>query len=305
MSNTKKTNLILLANKIYHDIEAENYTIRHPEIYQQERAAWLKIIHEVLQVSKTLHGTVKILDVGAGNGFVADCFAPFLNISDTFIFTDISEVMLNFTKSKFAEAKFSKVFLLSDSQSFDVPDASVDVITVNSVLHHLPTPEIFYNECDRILKVGGYLIIKHEPNIRFGDALLLRNIYVFLLFLRRSFSQNNFSVNASKNDIREKVFKKIKHSSQFSDIDISLEDVQGLVDVSSPTARGGFQSGVGFEPYEIVNNYFPNYSFSKITTYGYLGKINSDANLVRKLLNSILSYLYPTRGYFFDLIVKK
>lgn len=49
-----------------------------------------------------------------------------------------------------------------------------DVITMNSVLHHLPDPGHLLAEVDRILVPGGTLVIWHEPNRRFYTSRAAR-----------------------------------------------------------------------------------------------------------------------------------
>ncbi|MDR2969019.1 MAG: class I SAM-dependent methyltransferase [Tannerellaceae bacterium] len=52
--------------------------------------------------------------------------------------------------------------------TIDLPDACFDLITCFSVLHHIPNVTFVLNELFRVLKPGGYLLLR-EPVISMGD----------------------------------------------------------------------------------------------------------------------------------------
>src|SRR5918992_682199 len=47
-----------------------------------------------------------------------------------------------------------------DALAMPYPDASVDAIIVNNVIHHLAYPDRFFREAARVLRVGGHLLIQ-------------------------------------------------------------------------------------------------------------------------------------------------
>jgi SAM-dependent methyltransferase len=47
-----------------------------------------------------------------------------------------------------------------DAQALPYADASVDVIIVNNVIHHLAYPDRFFREAARVLKRGGHVLIQ-------------------------------------------------------------------------------------------------------------------------------------------------
>lgn len=64
---------------------------------------------------------------------------------------------------------------LGDISSQNFPEASFDAVVSSHVIEHLPDPEGFLNECRRLLKRGGMLVI-YTPNSRsFGHFLFGRN----------------------------------------------------------------------------------------------------------------------------------
>jgi len=56
----------------------------------------------------------------------------------------------------------------------DYPDGSFDTITVFGVLHHIPNVSYVFSELVRILKEGGYILVR-EPIISMGDWSKTRN----------------------------------------------------------------------------------------------------------------------------------
>lgn len=156
--------LVLKVNEIYHDIEEAEYEHRHPEIFIFEQERWKRIGEEVLpKFPKT------ILDMGTGTGFVPLQIGSYLSGNDKMICADISEKILSVCRKNIENKSLSPQFsfLKLDGSKIDLPDKSIDIITLNSVLHHLPDLENFFEEANRLLKPGGLLVIVHEPNSSF------------------------------------------------------------------------------------------------------------------------------------------
>lgn len=62
----------------------------------------------------------------------------------------------------------------------DLPESEFDVVTLWDVLEHTPDPKKVLNECYRILKPGGLLIVNY-PDIHSAVARLMGRRWVFLL----------------------------------------------------------------------------------------------------------------------------
>lgn len=86
---------------------------------------------------------------------------------------------------------------------------------------------------------------------------------------------------------------------------VTKNDIQSLVDIASPTAAGGLDTERGFDPYDIVQKFFPDAEHYNITTYAYLGKFNEQKNLPTRMLSRLLRSLFPKDGGLFDLVVEK
>jgi SAM-dependent methyltransferase len=79
-------------------------------------------------------------------------------------------------------------FLLLTSPRWDLSDNTADVCIADSVLEHLKNPEIFFAECNRVIKPNGYLCIR-TPNVLsyFGASKLIAHSHraSSLSFLRQ------------------------------------------------------------------------------------------------------------------------
>lgn len=98
---------------------------------------------------------LSILDVGCGNGYLINKLAP---LAKRVVGIDASKNLLKFAMSQVSSKNVS--FQLADitkKQPFD--DSSFDVIIANMVVQYLPSLENFVQECRRVLKSNGKLII--------------------------------------------------------------------------------------------------------------------------------------------------
>ena len=151
---------ILNENIKLHRIEAPYYEKLHPEEFnwfeQAQTVAGLTFIKE--QLPKT----VIALDVGCGTGNI---LLKLLDMGISVRGVDISKDMLTVLEGRIplkhrAAVDLSCVniddFLAGCSQSFDL-------ITINSVLHHLPDYLKTLNTAIGLLNKGGWLYIRHEP----------------------------------------------------------------------------------------------------------------------------------------------
>ncbi len=303
--------LVTLINKVFHDVEADLYMDRHPEIYEYEAVQWRMLFKQQLQeYKKQQSDAITLLDIGSGLGFVPNAISPLFTDTDTIIFSDISTGMLKKAEELFMHAPFKKNFLNVHGASYDeVKSVSVDFVTLNSVLHHVPNIKALFSEIDRVLKPGGILIIKHEPNIRFSKSFVLRTLYSLLLKIRlkRSTLRRRQSVGSSESSsILTNVVQILKEKEGLVfRPELSLNQLQAIVDIHSPTALGGMDMTRGFDPTTMQKVYFPSYQVLVMQTYGYFGKIRDNRNQIRNLSSALLKTLFPNRGYFFEIVLKK
>jgi len=80
---------------------------------------------------------------------------------------DISKQMLKIIRRKFKNSD-SLNLLLCDAEDLPLKSEVANLVSVSSVLHHLPKPLHSIMEMSRILKTKGFLYVTREPNdVRF------------------------------------------------------------------------------------------------------------------------------------------
>lgn len=296
---TQNKEVVKLVNKVFHDLDAKRYNTRHPEIYEKESLPWKKTFKDYFVQDLKLE-TV-ILDVGTGNGFVIDSISEFLKPSHTVIFLDISEKMIEVVKERFKSRNFNKRFIVSDATQLEMADGSIDIIVLNSALHHIPDYYIFLKEVIRVLKPGGSNIIRHEPNKRFANNFFLKRFYLFLNAWRQSrYTDSSIDIN-----FYDSLFEQLSKIGVDFFERLTPRQIDTLVDIESATASGGLDANKGFDPYSLMNDYFVGFKLISLKTYAFLGKVDEKKNIFTKIIAHILRFIFPKDGYLFELIIKK
>lgn len=107
------------------------------------------------QLAHWLHGGRKIiLDAGCGAGFSGLLFFGDALRSHDYVGVDISTAV-DVAQARFIEANVPGEFLRGDISSLDFPDASVDIIFSEGVLHHTDSTERSLKHLGTKLKAGG------------------------------------------------------------------------------------------------------------------------------------------------------
>lgn len=292
--------MITKINKIFHDVESESYENNHPEIFDYESEDWC-LLFKKIKSEYFRHNSVTVLDIGTGTGFVPRAISNNLSSDDCVIMTDISTGMLNQARIALSNFNFKKEFILIQNKYKSIPSSSVDIITMNSVLHHISNTQSLFIELERILKPGGCLIIKHEPNIKFVQNRFLRTVYLGL----RKVRDINSSNMRLKTPMYQKVVSRLEQNGVTFKPALTPWQLQSLVDIHSPTAAGGMSTVKGFNLYDFADKFMSNSKLIENKTYGFFGKIREDSNFIRKSIASIFKFLYPNDGYFFDVVIMK
>ena len=95
-----------------------------------------------------------VLDVGAGTGFLTEGAAK---IARKVIALDFSETMLSEARSKLGGRNVE--FKIGNVEKITLPNASIDAVIGNMVLHHCQSPEAAVKEMARVLVPAGRLVL--------------------------------------------------------------------------------------------------------------------------------------------------
>ncbi len=306
MLDNSKEIAIKKVNEIYHDLEAEYYVQRHPEIYIEEAVTWEYIGKTFLKGSRPL----TVLDIGTGTGFVPLQLSNYLKEGDKIICTDISLEMLKVTERKMAAfPKIHQQFIKADALEVSKMNLRADIITMNSVLHHIPDYQTVLSGLEKLINKNGLFIIMHERN-----KLYTQNKSILLRFYNHTFQTNIFlRKNAKKAlraiglcqkksawaDFNEKVHK-IINDKRITESELSIDDINAMVDVHDPDERGE-----GFDPFEIHQKFFSQYEIVSLNTYKHLGAWIDERGLLNRWVSQHIKRRYANGGALFWLIMKK
>ncbi len=106
-------------------------------------------------VSKWVGKNKKILDVGCYDGLYSSYLMQGGN--------EVYGVDASFNAVELAKKKGIKAKVADLEKKFEYPDGFFDVIHAGEVIEHLYDTDIFIKECNRVLKIGGLLVIT-TPN---------------------------------------------------------------------------------------------------------------------------------------------
>jgi len=116
-----------------------------------------------IRVNSFINSSSIVLDVGCGRGSYAEDSISIRR--DLRIFKGKCKKVIGIDISKDGENNpFLDEFSLIEGTYWPLEDSSVDVCICDSVLEHIRNPKLFFSECHRVIKKGGYLFIR-TPNI--------------------------------------------------------------------------------------------------------------------------------------------
>lgn len=307
---------IIRVNEVYHDIEAKDYQRRHPEIFVYEKERWISIIHKIIAEKKD--GWV-FLDIGAGTGFVPVTIAKFLDKKDVFFCTDISQKSLDICKENIKSQRHECTFkfIKTNGNTFDVPDNSVNIVTINSVLHHIPLFGVLFNEVKRILKKDGYLVLCHEPNrAYYTNWFLLLNHGIFSLILKPQWHLKKILRILGLKNVLKFLYNRFSRSGKFiNDVNKKLLDeriiinpltsfeISEIVDIQlyGVESEKSHRRGISIE--SLLRNNLNNFSILYLETYNHLGML-SNTNKATRFYSRVLKHWFPYSGGDFCLVLK-
>src|SRR3989449_11340451 len=95
-----------------------------------------------------------VLDVGAGTGFLTEAAS---RKARKVIALDFSESMISEARTKLVGRNVE--FRIGSAEQIPLPDASVDAVIGNMVLHHCLNPDVAVKDMARVLVPGGRLAL--------------------------------------------------------------------------------------------------------------------------------------------------
>lgn len=150
----------ILYNISIHNKIAKKYEGLHGEIYNEvEQLRLKKSLEKAVQSVETGNNSCLLaLDFGCGAGNLTKHLT---DLGCQVLAVDVSVGFLDLVASRSYKKKVTTVKL--NGVNLDgIPNASVDIVAMYSVLHHIPDYLSLIKEFSRVLKPGGILYIDHE-----------------------------------------------------------------------------------------------------------------------------------------------
>ena len=303
--DAERRRLVLRVNELYHDAENAAYADMHPEIFVAEQRRWARLLRAYLPQGKRL----RCLDVGAGTGFVGRQLLPLLSDGSELICADISQAMLALCARDLPGLRpgITVSTLKLGDERLPLEDASVDVVLLNSVLHHVPDAELLLAEIARVLRPGGLVFVGHEPNRRFyTHPVLVRQFKLFRALSPRRIAGKILAVMgvikpgvARPDPVCDAVNRGLI-AEGLVQAPLTRHDISALVDIHSPTA-GGEHPDRGFNPWDLAPK---GMALTHVETYGHLSKVARGSRILR-VYERLLAQIFPRDGATFFLVARR
>jgi ubiquinone/menaquinone biosynthesis C-methylase UbiE len=273
--------LVLRVNEVFHDVEGAAYSELHPEIFRGEAERWDQIARAEIAARPR---PLRVLDVGCGTGFVAQRVAPVLSAGDVIVCADLSQTMLDTCRTTVSHTGYKCRFEFAklDGRSLPQADGSCDIVTMNSVLHHLPDLAAVLREVDRVLKVGGLFIVAHEPNRSFyANRWMRTRARVLGAVISPRQTAGALLRRAGAMGVVHRLTRRRHHKRVLDEVNrrlleteairtpLSQDEMTAIVDIQSPTA-GGWHADRGIDIEALAKQHLPNFD-CRLTTYDHLG----------------------------------
>jgi ubiquinone/menaquinone biosynthesis C-methylase UbiE len=124
---------------------------------------------EVIALRRMLAGRrfAHAVDIGGGFGRISVILGDY---ADRVTLADPSSQQLELSERIFPGHSFIQRKLM-DAAHLDFADASVDLVTLIRVLHHLPDPGPEFSELSRILRPGGFAVVEVANSVHAANRV--------------------------------------------------------------------------------------------------------------------------------------
>jgi len=160
----------------YHESEAPVYDRLHADLFRTLLPKWHRLVAPIRHLPSR---SIRWLDVGCGTGLVGTYLSELLGARiSVALMADPSPAMIELCRERAAQWPFDCAFVTGKVE--EIPrDEGFDLITVNSVLHHVVDLGAFCRHLQRLIRSEGYLITCQDPRGEgLTDRTLMRRAYL-------------------------------------------------------------------------------------------------------------------------------
>jgi ubiquinone/menaquinone biosynthesis C-methylase UbiE len=179
-----------LVNEAYHNAESLVYDEIHHDMVEGLLPIWERLLSHIPSSSHKLN----ILDIGAGTGIVGEFINTIIpNRIAEMTVLDPSHAMIEQCRKKATHWAFPCTFIHGNISKI-LESKRYNLITINSVLHHIVELESFCRHIQNYLYDEGLLLIAHDPRAEaeFDEILKKRIVLAKKKFIRKLKSKGLF-----------------------------------------------------------------------------------------------------------------
>jgi len=297
-------------NAIYHDLQADQFNQVHRRRHRVERVFWRSDVAARLAEAGSTSG----VDLCSGTGFVPSVLLPILAPAATILCVDLSAGALQRAERTLAEFAGRVRYHAGDVAELPVPDASVDWVSLNASLHHIPAPAAVFREVDRVLAPGGYFCLGHEPNAAFFEsrvpAGLERAIWHAFWYLSPARNLRRLRRMVGR-EVQE--YEAVEHLDAINeallreglvDAPLTQDELRRIVDVHTHE-DAEHEAVAGFRVEELIRQNLPGYAVRRLVFADYGGEMLRWHPWLRSAYDGLMRLLFPRKGRLFSWILRK
>ncbi len=140
--------------EVFHSV-ASKYDLMNDVMSAGMHRGWKRF---AVEVSGVRPGDI-VLDIAGGSGDLSKLFAQKVGANGQVILTDINASMLAVGRDRMLDAGLSVPALQCDAEKLPFPDNHFDCVIVAFGLRNMTHKELALAEMERVLKVGGRLLV--------------------------------------------------------------------------------------------------------------------------------------------------
>lgn len=207
-------------NELFSNIH-ESYDLMNHVLSMGVDKQWRK---EIANEAMLPAGHYRLLDLATGTGDLAICIHKMARKKSKNVKingVDFNKDMLGLAKKKIAKSNLDIDFSVGDALSLKFPKNSFEVITCSFAMRDFDSLETFVNECNRVLKKGGKVILADMSKPEEGFMKNFFKFYSKIMVLEGSLvdkdayqflvdSINKFDKKKLERLLKKKGFKQVK-----------------------------------------------------------------------------------------------
>jgi SAM-dependent methyltransferase len=311
-STDRDERLIRRANELYHELQAGAFDALHRRRHRVERLFWLR---QVAPRLGEFGPGARCVDLCTGTGFVPRVLLGEAGLRVRMLCVDLSAAALEAVRRRLGQAAGDLETHAGSATDIPREDASVDAVTLNAGLHHVPDWPAVLAEVDRVLRPGGRFCLGHEPNEAFFSSRLLRGceriIWNGFWYLSPARNLGRLARRLDRSRGRP-TWHEHEHLTEISDrlreeglIDrpLSVDELRRLIDPHTHDDEG--EHPAGFDVPKLLDGHLAGYAVEVLRFTDYGGQMLQAHPWLRGLYDWKMRVFFPGRGRLFSCIVRK